>query len=94
MLPCVLDDLVIESTTDLQIFSSVVKNNALRSGELYHEDLVIKQTTVETRSVPMTITRSERDFAILDHLLRQNPIAWTISFERMVLYDITEHQSG
>ena len=55
-------------------------------GGYYHEDSVTEQTRVETTSVPSTNTRSERDFAVLDRLLRQKPNARVISLENIVLY--------
>ena len=44
------------------------------------------QTVKETMSVPATNVRSERDFALLDRLMREKPNASTIAIEAMVLY--------
>ena len=44
------------------------------------------QTVRETKSVPATNVRSERDFAQLDRLMREKPNASTIAIEAMVLY--------
>ena len=40
----------------------------------------------ETQSVPATNVRSERDFGILDRLLRENPNASTVAIEALILY--------
>ena len=54
------------------------------SGGMY--DHLTPQLQRETKSVPKTNTVSERDFAKLDHLLREKPNASTLALEAMVLF--------
>ena len=54
------------------------------SGRMY--DHLTPQLQNDTRSVPKINTVSERDFAKLDHLLREKPNASTLALEAMVLF--------
>ena len=49
-------------------------------------DHLTPQLQNDTRSVPKINTVSERDFAKLDHLLREKPNASTLALEAMVLF--------
>ena len=57
-------------------------------GGIYHSDTMSSHpdTTEEVLCVPTTNVSPERDFAILDRLLREKPNASLIAIESMMLY--------
>lgn len=52
---------------------------------MYH-NVTSKEIIRETCSVPMTNFSPERDFAVLDRLLREKPNAQLISLEAIILF--------
>ena len=52
----------------------------------HHCDVVSTVTVQETASVPTTNIGPERDFAVLDRMLREKPNANLIALESMILY--------
>ena len=51
-----------------------------------HHNVTDETTIEETRSVPTTNVSPERDFAVLDRLLREKPNAHYIALEAMILF--------
>ena len=55
-------------------------------GGKFHHDSADSRLTEETASVPTTNIAPERDFAVLDRMLREKPNASTAALEAMILF--------